>query len=796
MDDYLCMEQDGSRPGGKSTLDDLYQTEELVDSGPQPENDKIGAGEPPNPKAGMPPHNENGEVHTMKQAVISYLVLLVSIILPASTIRAEEGMWRPRQLPSLADKLRALNPEVDPSALSELTGHPMNAVIWLGGCTASFVSAQGLVITNHHCAYGSIQHNSTEDNNLLENGFLAGSRSQELPAAPGSRVLVTVAVEDVTPVVLAAVPEGATGRERYQVIEDQQKALIAECEKDPGHRCRVASYSGGLEYELIKQFEIRDIRLVYAPALAIGKYGGDVDNWMWPRHTGDYAFYRAYLGPDGKPADYSEDNLPYRPKHYLKVSTQGVETGDLVMVAGYPGRTNRYRLAREVGGVIGWDYPQRSQAFQEWLDIMEKAVAGKKERAIKVSALQASLRNVVKNYQGMLEGFAKSDILERKRSLEQDLQGWIETGPERRSGLQTAAGDLGKLVAQAQSRREGALYYDLLGRRSSLLGAARRLYRLSRESQKPDEKREPGYQERDLDRIRQRLERIERTYDPEVDRACWRQFILNYAKLPPEQHVQAFDDWFGIQGSDLPEAKLDERLDEMYGKTRLGELKTRVSWMKSAPQDFHKSEDPFIRMAVSLYDSDMELEESGKELQGRFDQVRPRFMEALIAYNQSRGKSVYPDANATLRVTYGTVKGYSSKDGIRYLPFTTLRGIAEKYTGEKPFDAPVRQLELIRKRDFGSYYVKRLDSVPVNFLSTLDVTGGNSGSPTLNARGELVGLLFDGNWESIIADWDFIPAITRAIQVDIRYVLWTMERLDGAQALLTEMGVESVAPAR
>jgi hypothetical protein len=217
--------------------------------------------------------------------------------------------------------------------------------------------------------------------------------------------------------------------------------------------------------------------------------------------------------------------------------------------------------------------------------------------------------------------------------------------------------------------------------------------------------------------------------------------------------------------------------------------------MEEAPRDFEASEDPFIRMAVSLYDSDMELEESDKELQGQFDQVRPRFMEALIAYNQSLGKSIYPDANSTLRVTYGTVKGYSGGDGVGYLPFTTLRGIVEKDTGQKPFDAPVGQLKLIRGRDFGSYYVKRLDSVPVNFLSTSDVTGGNSGSPTLNGQGELVGLLFDGNWESIVADWDFIPDVTRAIHVDIRYVLWIMEHLDGAHRLLTEMGVDDAPSA-
>lgn len=726
----------------------------------------------------------------MKQAAVSLLFLLVSIVLLPANVLAEEGMWRPGQLPALVDKLKALNPEVDAAALSDLTGHPMNAVIWLGNCTASFVSPQGLVITNHHCAYGSIQHNSSEQRNLLEDGFLAAGRARELPAAPGSRVLVTVSVEDVTRSVLAAVPEGAGGRERYQAIEDRQKALVAECEQDPGHRCRVAAYSGGLEYELVKQLEIRDVRLVHAPALSIGKYGGDIDNWMWPRHTGDYAFFRAYVGPDGKPADYSEENVPFRPRHHLRVSTRGIDTGDLVLVAGYPGSTNRYRLAREVEGVIRWNYPRRIQAFRQWRDIIDRAVGGREEKALKYASLRASLNNVIKNYRGMLEGFAKSDILERKRALEQDLQAWIEAGSASRSGLKTAAADLGKLVAESQSGREAALYYDFLGGRSALLRAARRLYRLSRERRKPDEQREPGYQERDLARIRERLERIDRTFDPEVDRACWRQFVLNYAKLPAEQHVQAFDDWFGIRPTGLQEAELDRRLEEMYGQTRLGELETRISWMKAAPRDFEASQDPFIRMAVSLYDSDMEREERDKDLQGRFEQARPRFMEALIGYNQSRGKSVYPDANSTLRVSYGTVKGYSAEDGIHYLPFTTLRGILQKDTGQEPFNAPRRQLKLIRGREFGNYYLKALDSVPVNFLSTLDATGGNSGSPTLNGHGELVGLLFDGNWESIVADWDFIPAVTRSIHVDIRYALWVMEHLDGAHHLLAEMGVE------
>jgi hypothetical protein len=245
-----------------------------------------------------------------------------------------------------------------------------------------------------------------------------------------------------------------------------------------------------------------------------------------------------------------------------------------------------------------------------------------------------------------------------------------------------------------------------------------------------------------------------------------------------------------MEGGTLDEIKLDTKLDEMYGNTKLGEKDVRLSWMDSTRADFEKSDDPFISMAVHLYDSDIDLENQDKDLAGRFDAVRPRFMEAMIAYNRDQGKAIYPDANSTLRVTYGTVQGYSPKDAVTYTPFTTLEGILEKDTGVEPFNAPTDQLTSIRKRKHGRFYTDALGSVPVNFLSSLDSTGGNSGSPTLNAKGELVGLLFDGNWESIIADWDFIPAITRTIHVDMRYVLWIMEELDEADHLLSEMGIQ------
>jgi hypothetical protein len=727
----------------------------------------------------------------MKRAALLLLALTL-----LTTARADEGMWQPHQLPQLSKQLKALGLRMEPAKLTDLTEHPMNAVISLGGCTASFVSPEGLVITNHHCAYRSIQYNSTEDNNLLDTGLLAADRGAELFAGPGSRVLVTEEVTDVTDRVLGGLRKGVNGRERYQAIEEKEKELVAACEEEDGYRCRVSSFHGGLQYYLTRQLEIRDVRLVYAPAGSIGNFGGDIDNWMWPRHTGDYSFYRAYVNKDGQPADYSEDNVPYRPKHHLTVSPDGLTPGDYVMVVGYPGRTNRYRLAAEVENVIEWTYPVRKKLFDQWLEIIERETADRPDAAIKLAGRVAGLNNASKNYQGMMDGFAKSDVIERKEQQEQDLQDWIQRGGEQREPYRTALAELRDLVERQQSQRVRDMYYHFMARRSDLLGAARTLYRLSRERQKPDAEREPGYQERDDRRHQERMARMERTFDARVDRAAWRQFILNYAAIPVDQHVPDFDEWFGIQGNEVDEARLDAKLDEMYSRTELGDTEARARWLEADARDIESSSDPFLQMAVRLYDSDMAFEAEDKALTGLFQEVRPRYMTALIAYLDSLGKPVYPDANGTLRVTYGSVRGYVPADATVYTPFTTVNGILQKETGEEPFHSPPELLEGIRQQRFGRYVGEGLGTLPVNFLSTVDTTGGNSGSPTLNADAELVGLLFDGNYESINADWDFNREITRSIHVDIRYVLWIMDQVDDAHHLLREMGIQPSRQAR
>ncbi|MEL4390507.1 S46 family peptidase [Shewanella xiamenensis] len=712
---------------------------------------------------------------------------LLSVAVAASfASHADEGMWQPHQLPAMADELKAKGLEIDAKSISKLTEFPMNAVISLGGCTASFVSPKGLVVTNHHCAYGSIQYNSTAEKNLLQDGFLAKTFADELPAAPGSRVYVTEDVTNVTERVKAGL-ENKTGREFYQGIENQEKALVAECEKDEGYRCQVYSFHGGLEYYLVKQLEIRDVRLVYNPAGSVGKYGGDIDNWMWPRHTGDYSFYRAYVSKNGKPAEFSADNVPYEPKSFLKVSAKGVSEGDFVMVAGYPGRTNRYRTATEVQNEFEWAYPEGKMLRERFIEIIKATAPEGSDERIKYESQIAGLANYAKNFTSMIEFYGKSTMLADRKALEAKLAEWIAKDSSREAKYGKTLAELDALIAKSKAHQQRDMILSYISS-TTMLPTATNLYRLAHEKQLPDMQREPGFQDRDMTRFKASMERIDRRYAASVDKAVLLDMLKRYAALPEAQRLPAMDKAFGIDNK-VNEAKLAKTLDKMYAKTELGNKDVRLAWMEKSVDDFKASKDPFIQFAVAMYDTNMSEEKKEKELDGEMMKIRPQYMDAIIAYNLEQGKPVYADANSSLRVTVGHVKGYSPKDGLVAVPFTRLEGIVQKDTGIDPFDAPKKQLELIKQKQYGDFYMKSIDSVPVNFLSTLDTTGGNSGSPTLNGRAELVGLLFDGVYESIIGGWAFDNEINRSIHVDSRYMLWVMKYLDGADNLLAEMEI-------
>ncbi|WP_409265301.1 S46 family peptidase [Massilia sp. BHUDP2] len=717
--------------------------------------------------------------------------LLSLAILTSFAAHADEGMWMPQQLPQVAKQLKAAGLKLDPSTLTKLTEFPMGAIVSLGGCSASFVSPQGLVVTNHHCVYNSIAVNSTPERDLLANGFLAKTLGEELPAAPGSRVYVTEEVANVTNQIITPDVAKLTGKARIDAIEKNQKKLVAECEKDAGYRCTVASFYGGLEFYRLKQLEIRDVRLVHAPPAGVGKFGGDTDNWMWPRHTGDYGFYRAYVSKDGKAAEFSQDNVPYKPKHVLKIAdpSASAKEGDFVMVLGYPGRTNRHRLPSEVESTFTWNYPAFVQASGETLAIIERETKNDPAAKLKYAGQIAGVNNYYKNRKGMLTSYANSDFLQRKTAEHNALKAWVNATPARKAQYAADIEQAEKLIAERDANAKKGFYLSYA--QPKFLSSARSLYRLANERTKPDAERKTGFQERDLARWTSVITGQDRTYDEKVDKALVLNFLTKYNAQPAAEHDAAFDAALGIKPG-MSDAELKAALDRIYAGSKLANKEERAAWLKKSPAEFQASNDSFIKAAVAMYDASMRDEAKEEEMAGKIQQAYGNYMRAKIAYMNSKGQAVYPDANGTLRVTFGKVMGRDvGADGTgSWTAFTTPKGIVAKHTGEGEFNAPEAQLAAIQSKDFGKYVDPKLKTVPVNFLATLDITGGNSGSAALNSKGELIGLAFDGTLDSIISDWDFNKAMTRSIQVDSRYMLWNMKHVDKADNLLKEMGVQ------
>ena len=722
----------------------------------------------------------------MRLRLLSVSVLAALAAVPAAL--AGEGMWVPQQLPQIAGPLAKAGLKLAPEQLADLTGDPMGAVVALGGCTASFVSPNGLVATNHHCAYGAIQLNSTPENNLIRNGFNAPTTADELSAGPNARVFVLDSITDVTGqarAAIAAAGDDALGRTR--ALEALEKQLIAACEADAGFRCRLYSFSGGNSYRLFRNMEIRDVRLAYAPPGSVGKFGGDVDNWMWPRHTGDFAFYRAYVGKDGKPAAYSPDNVPFKPRHWLKFADQPLGEGDFVMVAGYPGSTNRYALAAEFDNAAQWSYPAIAGHFNNQIALVEAAGKLDPQVQVRYASSMAGWNNTAKNYQGQLTGFKRIDAAGQKRAEEAAVLDWLKGQGARGQAALDAHARLLALLEQSQATRERDLALGMFNN-TAMLGTASQLYRLAIERAKPDAERESGYQQRDLPAIEGGLRQLERRYVASMDRQLQAYWLDQYLKLPAAQRVAAIDAWLG--GTD--EAAVKRALDRLAG-TALGSTDERLKWLSADRAAFEASTDPAIQYAVAVMPTLLKLEQERKTRAGENLAARPVYLQAVADYKNSQGEFVYPDANLSLRITFGNVTGYVPRDGVKYTPFTTLEGVVAKETGADPFDSPQALLDAVAAGRHGGLADARLGSVPVNFLSDLDITGGNSGSPVLDAHGKLVGLAFDGNWESVASNWVFDPAMTRMISVDQRYMRWIMQEVFPAPQLLREIGV---APAQ
>ncbi len=710
--------------------------------------------------------------------------LAVASLGPASLAVAGEGMWVPQQLPEIAGPLKKAGLQLSPEQLANLTGDPMGAVVALGGCTASFVSPQGLVVTNHHCAYGAIQLNSTAEKNLIKDGFNAATFADEPSAGPNARIYVLDDIKDVTAEARAAIAAaGNDALARTRALEAFEKKLVADCEAEPGFRCRLYSFSGGNTYRLFKNLEIKDVRLAYAPPGSVGKFGGDIDNWMWPRHTGDFSFYRAYVGKDGKPAAFSKDNVPYQPKHWLKFADKPLGAGDFVMVAGYPGSTNRYALATEFDNTAAWTYPTVARHYKALIAMVEAAGKTNPDIAVKYASSMAGWNNTSKNFEGQLEGFKRIDAAGQKHAEEAAVLKWLKGQGSQGKAALDAHNKLVALSEQAKTTRDRDLVVGQFGN-SGVIGVASTLYRLSIENEKPNTEREQGYQERDLPGIEGAMKQMERRYVPAMDRQIQQYWLGEYIKLPASQRVAAVDAWLG--GNDA--AAVNRALDTLAG-TRLGSTEERLKWLKADRKAFESSNDPAIQYAVAVMPTLLKLEQERKTRMGESLVARPVYLQALADYKKSQGEFVYPDANLSLRITFGNVMGYEPKDGVAYTPFTTLEGVVAKETGKAPFDSPKALIDAVKAKRYGGLEDERLGSVPVNYLSDLDITGGNSGSPVLDANGKLIGLAFDGNWESVSSNWVFDPKMTRMIAVDGRYVRWIMQEVYPAPQLLKEMNV-------
>ncbi|MCA9710324.1 MAG: S46 family peptidase, partial [Myxococcales bacterium] len=599
------------------------------------------------------------------------------------------GMWMPSQLADHKATLEKLGLAFPAEALTDPTAFPLGAVVSLGGCSASFVSPDGLLVTNHHCVTRALQHNSTPDENLLHDGYLAKDRGQELWAGPGQHVFVSTAFTDVTAQVLDGLDAIADDHARALELAKRARALTEACEAGKtGKSCTVASYFDGAQYIQIEQLHIQDVRLVYAPHAGIGVFGGEIDNWRWPRHTGDYSFLRAYVGPDGNPAPHAAGNVPYKPPHHLEVATEPLREGDFAMVAGYPGSTYRLKTAAEVREAVDWYYPQRITRYDQYIELYERLGQQNPELAIKAASRLRGLANYRTNFQGMLDGLTQGGLAEAKAKLEGQLQAWIDADEARKGKYGTVLAELAALQSKAQERRDYDGAIEEIIRGSTLLRVALAIRGIATQRTKPEAERKPGYTEAEITETVAALEGAMTSYDPVLDQAVLKLALQRAAALPEGQRPDVMLEAVLGRAATLPldDAAIDKALGRLYGKTKLGDPAVRTDLLSAPLKKIERSRDPMLEAATTIELVVDDVERRQIEHAGAMASLRPIYVAALREFSPT---PLAPDANGTLRVTYGTVRGYRpTPDAEPYVPFTTVSQMVAKATGEEPFAAP------------------------------------------------------------------------------------------------------------
>ena len=698
-------------------------------------------------------------------------------LLITTSLYAHEGMWLPTLLN--IDAMQAMGLKLSAEDIYSVNHSSLKDAIvhFGGGCTAEIISADGLLLTNHHCGYSRIQAHSSVEHDYLKDGFWAMSRSEEL-SNPGLTATFIIQIVDVTGRVLDSVDENTPEEVRNGIIKANSLALVDEYTKGTVYNADVVAFDYGNAYYLILKETYKDVRLVGAPPSAIGKFGGDTDNWVWPRHTGDFSIFRIYTSPDGKPAEYSPENIPLKPRHHLPVNLKGIHEGDFTMVYGFPGRTYEYIHHKAVEYITKVSNPMRIGMRKKSLSIIDAAMENDDATRIKYAAKQSRISNAYKKWIGQDLGLEAYDAVGKKKAFEKEFDNKLRANPELENKYGGLTDELGKAVEEgmdANLARDYLIEFYFYGpeifRFAGGFSTLAQMY-LDGETDK-------AKMEEQMNKLSDKTAAFFKNYDVEVDRRIFEALWPVYLNGVPAKYKVDF-------GRD--DVKDTQKMaDLFYGKSVFADREKLSGLLKKDGRKAAKKilKDPVYLAADAIINNYRDI------VKPDYDLNNDRVNLLMRTYTRLQkelfpGKVFWPDANSTLRVTFGKAEGSKPRDGMAYTYRTTLTGIIQKSrTGNKDYVIPDRLYELWQSKDYGRYGEDGI--LPVCFLGSNHTTGGNSGSPAIDANGYLVGLNFDRTWESTMSDIMFDPAICRNIMVDIRYVLFIIDKYAGAGHLIDEM---------
>ncbi len=714
-----------------------------------------------------------------KRAFVLAMLFSISTL----QVNADEGMWLLDSISKLPmDGMKKAGLELTPEQIFSNTNPSLkDAIVLLPGGTGGFVSEEGLIVTNHHIAFAGIQELSSEGDDYLKNGFLATSRDKELSTSYTAEIVQTIT--DVTDEVLSATTDEMKEDERERATRSKRKEIEDRVQDSTNLACRVADMYGGVKYYLFTSLQLKDVRLVYAPPEAIGVFGGETDNWTWPRHTGDFALMRAYVGPDGKPAKYSELNIPYTPRKFLPISLDGVPEHSFAMIMGFPGRTFRYREAASIQLSQEVTLPLTNDLFKLRTGIIERWSNRDRTIAIKYASKHRRLANTQKNSVGTLQGLRRTGLVSAKHADEARLAAYISSNPRAARKYGNLLTDMKAANDELRSFSTKSIFVNNVNGAVELFMIAGRFGTYLNSLKKDDAGRMRDPEEKDRQPVREFLAGLFKNFDVDVDKEMLTALILKNAELPENQQVKVFAEIYGRRTGNDRERRVREFVNELYEDTRLASEENSVKLLMRKPSAILDDEAVVFHQKYSTEASAVSA--SYQSVLRKLNGLRTRYVEAWLEW---KGDDLtYPDANRTIRFTYGTVQPLAPRDAVVYSTVTTLAGVMEKESDEPDFHVPAKLKELWQNKDFGPYADPKLKDVPVAFISNLDITGGNSGSPVINGKGELIGCAFDGNWEGVVGDYIFEDNLNRCISVDSRYMLFVLDKFSGGGNILKEL---------